>query len=231
MKRIGLVGGLGPEATLDYYRGIIEGARDEADGINSPEIIVYSANLREAYDIVESGDRERLIEWLLEKIGALAAAGAEFAAITANTAHMVFDELAARSPLPLISIVGTCCEAVQRMGFKRGGLMGTRFTMQADFFQIPFRRQGIDLIVPTAEEQDLIHHKLFSEIEVGIIREETREALLAIVRRMIERDGIEFLVLGCTELPLILPEEAFGIPLLNTTALHVESIVAECLAS
>jgi aspartate racemase len=85
--------------------------------------------------------------------------------------------------------------------------------------------------VPTAEEQEYIHHKLFSEIELGIIRDETRDALLAIVRQMIERDGIEFLVLGCTELPLILPDEAFGIPLLNTTALHVERIVAECQVS
>ena len=229
MKKIGLVGGLGPEATLDYYRGIIETARDGADGLNAPEIIIYSANLREALGIVESGDRERLADWLLAKIEALANAGAEFAAITANTAHLVFDEVAARSPLPLISIVETACGAAQRLGFKRGGLFGTRFTMQADFFPVSFRRQGIDLIVPTLEEQGYIHQKLFSEIELGIIHDETREGLLAIIRKMIERERIEFLVLGCTELPLILPVQAFGIPLLNTTALHVESIVAECL--
>lgn len=229
MKTIGLVGGLGPEATLDYYQRIIAGARDVDDALNVPEVIIYSVNLREALTIVEAKELERLTEFLLAKIAALAAAGAEFAAITANTAHLVFDEVAARSPLPLISIVEACCTAAQQRGLKRGGLMGTRFTMQADFFQRPFRRQGIELLVPTAEEQDLIHHKLFSEIELGIIRDDTREALLAIIRQMIERDNIDFLVLGCTELPLILPDEAFGIPLLNTTAIHVESIVAECL--
>lgn len=229
MKKIGLVGGLGPEATLDYYRGIIEAARDDADGLNAPEILIYSANLREALTIIETQDMDRLTEWLLEKIAALAAAGAEFAAITANTAHMVFDAVAMRSPLPLISIVEACSSAADKMGLQRGGLMGTRFTMQGDFFQQPFRRQGIELLVPTPEEQDFIHHKLFSEIELGIIRDETRDALLEIIRQMVARDAIDFLVLGCTELPLILPDEDQGIPLLNTTALHVEAIVAECL--
>lgn len=228
MKKIGLVGGLGPEGTLDYYQRIITTTRDHADAINAPEILIYSANLREAYDIVAAKDMLRFTDWLLEKIAALAAAGAEFAAITANTAHMVFDQVAARSPLPLVSIVEATWTAVQRLELKRGGLMGTGFTMQADFYPQPFRRQGIELVVPTPEEQKLIHHKLFSEIEVGIIRDETREALLAIVKNMIEREGIEFLVLGCTELPLILPDQAFGIPLLNTTAIHVAAIVAAC---
>ncbi len=108
--------------------------------------------------------------------------------------------------------------------------MGTRFTMAADFFRTPFRERGMEVVVPSAEEQRLIHEKLFSEIELGIIRNETREALLAIVKRMAEQDGIDSLILGCTELPLILPGEAHGIPFLNTTAIHVEEIVRHCLA-
>ena len=229
MKKIGLVGGLGPEATLDYYRRIIESVRERTGGPDAPEIVLYSANLEEALALLEAKRPDLLAEWLLVKIEALHAAGAEFAAITANTAHLVFDEVDARSALPLISIVEATCEAAQRRGLKRVGLMGTRFTMQADFFQKPFLRHGLEVIVPTAADQELIHEKLFSEIELGIIRDETREELLEVVRRMIERDGIDSLILGCTEPPLILPDTAHGIPFLNTTAIHVERIVAACL--
>ena len=229
MKKIGLIGGLGPEATQDYYKRIIEVVRGKTGSLDAPEIIIYSVNLQEALTILDAKDDAWLADWLLAKVEALAAAGAEFAAITANTAHLVFDRVAERSPLPLLSIVEATCAVAQTMGLKRGGLMGTRFTMQADFFQRAFARGGVELLVPNTAEQELIHHKLFSEIELGIIRDETREELLEIVRQMIDREGIDFLVLGCTELPLILPEEAFGIPLLNTTALHVDSIVAACL--
>lgn len=229
MKRIGLIGGIGPESTLDYYRRIIDAARAQTGGLVTPEIVIYSANLAEALTILESEHPEELAEWLLPKLSALHAAGADFAALTANTAHLVFDEVAARSPLPLISIVEATCAAAQQLGLKRIGLMGTRFTMQADFFFAPFRRHGMELIVPSPTEQEIIHEKLFSEIELGIIRDETRQELLVIIRQMIERDAIDSLILGCTELPLILPDEAHGIPLLNTTAIHVTAIVAECL--
>jgi aspartate racemase len=109
--------------------------------------------------------------------------------------------------------------------------MGTKFTMEADFFRKPCLDRGIEVIVPLPEEQRLIHEKLFSEIEFGIIREETREALLAIVKKMIGRDRIDSLILGCTELPLILDRDAFGIPFLNTTAIHVEGIVRYCIGT
>lgn len=229
MKKIGLIGGIGPESTLDYYRRIIEAAREHASGLDAPEIIIYSANLQEALTIIEAKRPDLLAEWLLAKLEALHAAGAEFAAITANTAHQVFDAVAKRSPLPLISIVEATCAAAQQQGLRRLGLLGTRFTMQADFFQQPFRRQGMELLVPVPEEQDLIHERLFSEIELGIIKDQTRDELLEIIRRMIERDRIEALILGCTELPLILPDQAHGIPLLNTTAIHVASIVATAM--
>jgi aspartate racemase len=229
MKRIGLIGGIGPESTLDYYRRIIDAARERTGGRAVPEIIIFSASLNEAVGIMNAADHDGLTEWLLARIGALRAAGAEFAAITANSAHLVFDRVAACSPLPLISIVTATCTAAKEQGLKRVGLMGTRFTMQADFFPREFRREGMELIVPASDEQELIHDRLFTEIELGIIRDETRQELLAIVRRMIDRDGIDSLVLGCTELPLILPDAAHGIPLLNTTAIHVERIVRECL--
>ncbi len=229
MKKIGIIGGIGPESTLDYYRGIIDAFRDRIGGMNYPDIIIYSADLTELILILESKDMDKLVEWLLARVVALQRAGAEFAAIASNTPHVVFDELARRSPLPLISIVEAACGKAHSLGLKRPGLLGTKFTMQADFFQQPFQAQGMEVVVPLAEEQQFIHEKLFSEIELGIIKDETREGLLSIVKLMIERNGIDSLILGCTELPLILPGEAHGIPFLNTTAIHVESIVTSCL--
>jgi aspartate racemase len=229
MKKIGIIGGIGPESTLDYYRGIIDAFREHSGGMSSPDIIIYSADLAELVRILETKDLGRLAEWLLERIEALERAGAEFAAIASNTPHVVFDEVARRSPLPLLSIVEATCAKAESLGVRRPGLMGTRFTMQADFFQGVFSGKGMVMAVPSPEEQEFIHEKLFSEIELGIIKVETREALLAIVKNMIERDGIDSLIMGCTELPLILPGEAYGIPFLNTTAIHVESIVRRCL--
>ena len=231
MKKIGIIGGIGPESTLDYYRGIIDAFREQSRGLHYPDIIVYSADLGEVLEIMEARALDRLTDWLLTRIEALHRAGAEFAAIASNTPHVVFDEVQRRSPLPLISIVQATCVKAATMGVRRPGLMGTQFTMQADFYERPFVEQGMKVVVPTPEEQQFIHEKLFSEIELGIIREETRSALLAIVKDMIEREDIDSLILGCTELPLILPNDAHGIPLLNTAAIHVAEIVHHCLGN
>lgn len=228
MKKIGLVGGLGPESTLDYYRLIIQSSR-ERKSPDYPEIVVYSANLTEGLKLMEARQPGPLVDWLLHKIEALHRAGAELAAICSNSPHLVFDEVQRRSPLPLVSIVEAACGRTASLGARRPGLMGTAFTMQADFYPETFRNRGMQMVVPPAEDQALIHRKLFSEIELGIFKNETRDQLLGIAERMIRRDGIDALVLGCTELPLILTKDEFGIPFLNTTAVHVNAIVAEAM--
>jgi len=224
MKIIGLIGGLGPESTLDYYRLIIR-AFQERKSVDYPEIVVYSANLTEGLKLMEGKNWEALTDWLLHRIEALQRAGAEFAAIGSNSPHVVFDAVKPRSPLPLLSIVEATCNKAQDLGVKRLGLMGTAFTMQADFFQKPFLAKGMTVAVPEPDDQHLIHRRLFTEIELGIIKDSTRQELLAVARRMIDRHGIEALILGCTELPLILTQDEFGICFLNTTAIHVEAIV------
>lgn len=230
MKKIGIIGGIGPESTLDYYRGIIDAFRNRTGGLHSPEIIIYSADLAELLGILEAKNLEALTAWLLLRLEALHRAGAEFAVIASNTPHVVFDEVAKRSPLPMLSIVEETCHKAESLGVKRPGLMGTQFTMAADFFSKPFQSHGMSLAVPSLEEQQFIHEKLFSEIELGIIKDSTRQALLAIVEKMIARDAIDSLILGCTELPLILDREAFGMPFLNTAAIHVEGIVRTAMA-
>ena len=175
MKKIGLVGGLGPESTLDYYRLIIQSSR-ERKSPDYPEIVVYSANLTEGLKLMEARQPAPLADWLLHKIGALQRAGAELAAICSNSPHVVFDDVRRRSPLPLVSIVEAACEKTASLGARRPGLMGTAFTMQADFYPKPFRARGMQVVVPPAEDQALIHRKLFTEIELGIFRDETRDA-------------------------------------------------------
>lgn len=225
MKKIGIIGGIGPESTLDYYRGIIDAFRRRTGGLHSPEILIYSGDLAELLEILEATDLEALAQWLLFRIAALHRAGAEFAVIASNTPHVVFAEVARRSPLPMLSIVEETCRKAESLGIKRPGLMGTQFTMAADFYRRPLRERGMSLCLPKPEEQRRIQEKLFSEIELGIIKDSTRQDLLGIVEKMVARDGIDSLILGCTELPLILDREAFGIPFLNTTAIHVEGIV------
>jgi aspartate racemase len=229
MKKIGIIGGIGPESTIDYYKLIIGAFHENKGGWGYPEIIIYSANLSGLMSILEAGDWENLIGWLLEKVAALHRAGAEFAVIGSNTPHIVFDQVSARSPIPLLSIIEETRKNAHKRGLKKLGLLGTKFTMESDFFKKPFGDNGMTIVVPEKEEQELIHHRLFSEIELGIIKDSTRNELLSIVKNMIDRHSIDGLILGCTELPLILDKDEYGIPFLNTTAIHAESIVNYCL--
>lgn len=229
MKTIGIIGGIGPESTLDYYREIIAAFNTKYAHLAYPEIILYSANLKKLIRFIEAKDWSALSDWLLEKISSVQCAGAQFAAIASNTPHIVFDEIASKAPIPLVSIVEKTCDKAKEMGLKKIGLMGTKLTMEADFYKKPFHSSAMSIVVPMEAEQDFIHYKLFSEIELGIFKDTTREELLSIVKRMVDEDGIDSLILGCTELPLILTQSAYGIPFLNTAAIHCESIVDYCI--
>ena len=229
MKTIGIIGGIGPESTLDYYREIISAFKTSHGNLEYPEIIIYSLNLSEILPIVDDRNWSGLSEILLKKLNALHCAGAEFAAIASNTPHIIFNDLQSRSPIPLVSIVEATCARAQRMGLKRVGLMGTKFTMESDSYQKVFLPAGIPVVVPSEQEQQFIQQKLFTEIEFGIFKDSTRQGLLAIAERMHQTESIDALVLGCTELPLILSENALEIPFLNTTAIHCERIVSYCL--
>jgi aspartate racemase len=224
VKRIGLVGGIGPESTLDYYRRIVA-ACAALPGAPAPEIVIFSGRMRELLDLVAAKEWDGVVSWLLAKIEALRSAGAELAAITANTPHVVFDRVRARSPLPLRSIVEATRREAERLGARRLGLLGTRFTMQSDFYPRALAAGGMETFVPAPAEQERIHELLMTEIELGILEDATRRELLGIVKRMIDAHRIDAVVLGCTELPLILDRSEHGIPFLNTTAIHVEDIV------
>jgi aspartate racemase len=231
MKTIGIIGGLGPESTLDYYRRIISAFKSRPGNLEYPEIFLYSLSLNEFMTLVDDKNWSGLSEGLLKKIDALRRAGADFAAIASNTPHIVFHEVQSRSPIPLLSIVEATCSRAEQMGLRHSGLMGTKLTMESDFYQKVFLSRGISIVVPSEKEQQFIHEKLFTEIELGIFTDSTRKALLAIAKRMYAVESIDSLILGCTELPLILSENPLKIPFLNTTAIHCERIVSYCLAS
>ncbi len=229
MKKIGIIGGLGPESTLDYYKRITSFFQQHNQSFSTPEIIIYSVDMSELFAFVTDQRWQALADWLASKVTALKNAGAEFAVISSNTPHIVFDQLQPQAALPMISIVEATLEAAKSMGFKKIGLLGTGLTMQTNFFGERFSREGITVVVPNEQERSYIEEKLFSEIELGIFKEETRQGLLSIVQDMKTRDGIEAVILGCTELPLILDQKDSDVPFLNTTAIHVEAICRFCL--
>ena len=230
MKRIGLIGGLGPEATMDYYKELINAFRNKSGDLNYPEIILYSVNMSEFLDLMKEKKYDQVTTYLLEKINALKNAGADFATLSANTPHFLFDRLKEKSEIPLISIVEATCDEALKRGLKRTGLFGTGFTMDASFFPDVFKKNGIEVIMPDKEDKELINYKLFSEIELGIFKNETRELFIGIIDKMVKQKQIDSIILGCTELPLILTKASYaGIPVLNTTRIHVKEIINYCL--
>jgi len=231
MKTLGIVGGIGPESTTEYYRQIIASYRQRKQDGSYPLIIINSIDMKKMLDLIAANELVRLTSYLVGEVQKLANAGADLGLLASNSPHIVFDELSSQSPIPLLSIVEVACQATKKLGLKRVGLFGTRFTMQARFYPDTFSKEGMTIVVPGVEEQVYIHDRYMSELVNGIILSETRERLLAIADRLKTQEGIEGLILGGTELPLILQEESYnGIPFLDTTRIHVECAVAQMLS-
>jgi aspartate racemase len=231
MKILGIIGGLGPESTIDYYGRIITLYRQLTGDGSYPQFIINSINLKKGLDFMDANNLIGMADFLVEEIGKLARAGATFGVISANTPHVVFDEVASKSPIPLISIVeATCAEAKVRK-LKRLALFGTRYTMQASFYPKVFSREGTELFVPDQKDQAYIHDKYLNELIPGKFLPETRTGLVAIVDRMKAKHNIDGVILAGTELPLILRDsEHEGIPFLDTTQTHCEAAVTEMLS-
>jgi aspartate racemase len=225
MARVGLVGGLGPESTIDYYRRVLDAWERVEPGV-SPPIVIDSLDVRRALHLVEH-DRPALTEYLADSVRRLAAGGADFVAMTANTPHIVFDELAARSPVPLLSIVEVCAGEVRARASRRPLLLGTRFTMEAPFYPAVCARSGIEVIRPAPAQRAWIHERYVGELLRGDFRDATRAAFVALVQAARDEHRIDAVILGGTELPLLLPGDTVaGLPAFDTTALHVAAIVA-----
>lgn len=231
MQIAGIIGGIGPEATVDYYRSIVAAYRAGKPDGGYPAVIINSIQLNRMLDLVEADRLDALAGYLSSEVQKLANAGADFGLLASNTPHIVFDEIRLRSPIPLISIVEATCDAAKALGLKKLGLFGSRFTMQGRFYPQVFSNAGISLVVPEHEEQAYIHDKYMNELVNGIFLPDTRDGLLGIVKRLKEREKIQGLILGGTELPLILRDvRDRGIPFLDTTQIHVKAIVERLLS-
>jgi aspartate racemase len=231
MRTLGIIGGLGPESTIDYYQRIIALYRERTGDGHYPEFVIVSVDLRKGLDFMDANDLSGMANYLLEGIDKLARAGADFGIISANTPHIVFDELAPKSPIPLISIVEATRALAKMQNLKRLALVGTRYTMQANFYHKVFAREGIDLFVPVPQDQDYIHDKYMNELVPGKFLADTRAGLLAVIDRLKATSDIDGVILAGTELPLILRDPMHnGIPFLDTTKIHVEATVAHVLS-
>jgi aspartate racemase len=233
LKTAGIIGGLGPESTVAYYRSIVTLYRERTRDGSYPLVIINSVNMKRLIDAFSADDRAGAARYLSAEVEKLARAGADFALLSANTPHIVFDEVERRSDIPLISIVRATCDEAKALGLKRLGLFATRFTARAGFYSAALAPEGITLALPGDAEQDYIHERYMNELVNGRFLPETRSGLIAIARRLKTEEGIEGLILGGTELPLILREADSadaGVPFLDTTQIHVKAIVDRLLS-
>lgn len=225
MKKLGLVGGMGPESTIPYYHDIVYGVQDKVGKDFFPSLTIESVNVFEVLSLCKQQKYNELTYYLMKAINNLVGSGADFVALSANTPHIVFDKLQEKSAVPLVSIIEATRDEAIRLNKRKLGLLGTIFTMTGDFFKVPFDNSNIEIIVPTIDEMEFINQKISSELELGIVKEETLVEFQTIITRMKNDSGIEAIILGCTELPLLLNDEVCPVPCLDTMKIHIKTLV------
>ncbi|HYH10574.1 MAG TPA: amino acid racemase [Thermoanaerobaculia bacterium] len=225
MRTIGIIGGIGPESTIDYYRLLIEAYRSRVADGSYPSIVINSIDVAKVLGFV-ANDLGALTAYLSREVQRLADAGADFAALAANTPHVVFGEVQRASSIPLVSIVRAAHDGAVRRGLTRLALFGTRFTMGGSFYPDVFRDGTITLVPPRADEQEFIHDKCVNELLQGEFLDETRRQFERIIVRLRDEERIDGVILAGTELPLLLRTAAIeGVAMLDTTRLHVDAIL------
>ncbi|UOQ83603.1 aspartate/glutamate racemase family protein [Gracilibacillus salinarum] len=228
MKKAGIVGGLGPESTVDYYQTFIAKYQDKLNSKQVlPELFINSINMYNIFACISENRLNDLTEYVGEAVQKLEAIGADFIVISANTPHIVFEEVSQLTKVPMISIVEATYEKAAEQGLKKVGLLGTKFTMEHDFFKKPFLENGKEIVVPSEQDQLFLHEKIVEELENGIVNPETKQSFLAIIQKMIAEEHIDSLILGCTELPMILKEGDVDLALLNTTEIHLDKMLEQ----
>jgi aspartate racemase len=228
-ERIGILGGLTPESTVTYYLHIVHSYQRRFGDHAFPEIVIYSLSFQRFEDWMEAGEWDRIAEALLGGLERLAAAGAGFAVMATNTMHLHYDRLVRESPIPLVSIIDVTAGAILARGLRSVGILGTRFTMEKPFYAEGLARHGITSLVPEKEDREYIHRVIMDELSRGVITEPSRRGYLAIIDKLTAR-GAEGIVLGCTEIPLLVRPEDTLVPLFDTAVLHAEAALERSLA-
>ena len=227
MKKVGIIGGIGPESTIAYYRMIIREFQETHETHDYPEVLIQSINMTEMLGHVFSNQLEHLVSFLKERIHILEKAGADVVALASNTPHLVFDLLQSTVNVPLISIVEETCKEVNGQELTTVGLLGTRPTMSMGFYQSVGAKHDLKIITPDEITQRQVHDKYMNELVHNIIDTKTKEMLLQVIRDLQRKGGIEGVILGGTELPLILSQDDFqDLRVFDTALIHVKSIVS-----
>ncbi|GGD81935.1 aspartate racemase [Emticicia aquatilis] len=225
MKKLGLVGGISWVSTLDYYRFINEGINEKLGGFNFAECIIYSLNFDDFQRNNVAGNWDTTFKLIADACENLKKAGAEAIVLCANTAHAVAERVEQQVQLPIIHIATVTANEINRQGLKKVGLLGTKFTMEMDFYKNKLRENNIDFILPEPQEtRDFIQQTLRDELGKGIIKPETKVAYIKIINQLIE-EGAEGIILGCTEIPMIISQADVAVPVFDTTQIHSKAAV------
>ncbi|MBN2417437.1 amino acid racemase [bacterium] len=228
-NRIGILGGMTPESTVIYYTTIIHSYLQRFGDYGFPEIVIESVSFQQYVDWMNSDSWPAITESLVQALARLERAGADFAVIATNTMHKVFPALLKRSGIPLLSIIDAVADAVAANRLKTVALLGTKFTMSGTFYQEGLKRHGIATLVPDEDDQQLINEVIFSELGRGVLNDRSREQYLGIIGTLAER-GAEGVILGCTEIPLLIRPDDTALPLFDTAIIHAEAALARALA-
>ncbi|MEA4926995.1 MAG: amino acid racemase [Syntrophomonadaceae bacterium] len=226
MKKVGLVGGLGPASTIDYYREIVEIYRKEKGDDNYPAIVIDSINMGELVRGIESQNFNDVARQLLNSVANLAQAGASFAAIASNSPHVVWDLIKDRASIPLISIVDATCDRIIRQNYNKVLIFATKFTMKNGLYSTALSKRNINWVLPNEEDIEILGNIIYPNLENGIVIEQDKQKMVGIAEKYIKQHGADSILLGCTEIPLMIKPGDVSVPVINTTEIHIEKICA-----
>lgn len=229
MKTIGLIGGLSWESSREYYRIINEAAARRLGGVHSAQIVMYSFDFAEVERLQHQGQWDLLTERMVASAQNLRRAGADFLVICSNTMHRMAEAVEAGSGLPLLHIADPTADRLREVGIRTVGLLGTRFTMEQEFYRMRLEQRGLTVQIPDSEDRAIIHAVIYEELVRGIIRESSREQYQAIIQKLLA-NGSEGIILGCTEISLLIAPDSLSAPVFDTTELHALAALDWALA-
>ena len=227
MRKIGLVGGLGPASTVDYYLGLVELYRKNFGEDVYPELVIDSVNMHDVIAALKENREQDMCEIILKSVSALKAAGAQIAAITSNTPHILWDSMKDQFEIPVLSIVEAAIEEMQRCDYRRVLIFGTTLTMSSGLYDESLRSRGIFPIIPEEKDRIVIGDLIYPNLENGIVILEDKEKMIRIAEKYIEKYQADAMLLGCTEIPLMIKPGDVSVPVLNTTLIHIKRIMKE----
>lgn len=225
MKRIGIIGGISYKSTIKYYDLIMQKYFNTKKDTYFPEIVIFSLSFQKFADFEKHGDRDGYLQYILEGVKSLQSSNVDFILMAANSPHAIYDKIQKQTNVPILSIVETTTRAVKKENAKTVLLIGIKFTLQSGFYQKTLEKEGIEVILPTENEQDVINQIIFDELNVGIAKEESRDIILKIINKY----NVDGVIVGCTVLPTIIQQKHIKTKLFDTTELHTDAAVAELL--